>query len=333
MTYFKHNAYPSIDDRNWLARETGNTPQQIGIWVRVRLSTMLVVVLNYRQFQNRRRRSRKAGVELKRAGPDEISPNLFADDPEPYSPQPGTRPRVSSPEVTTVEEVPLSCSSSVDATLRSHDHLRTHTDFTNFELPPYAFPTTYNHPATPSCWSRPPETPFPEPNWDRKPSSHRKNRHARSTATSVDDLSLMLAVKLRLFCNHPSSSAVADTPWHATLYTHTSPSPLPALVRSKQPYIVTIGPTSQSIRSSLKRKRSEINEEQTCTKRFRSFSASSCSSFIGGDFYSSDDSSCTSSSPGPQTPPSAHLSLPPTPRFVDWSKFSIPTVPQAYGLC
>jgi hypothetical protein len=299
-----------------------------------------ITVLSYFQFQNRRRRSRKAGMELKRAEPDEIPHSLFTEGSETRVPQflPAhlvKRPQTSSPVVAATEEEPLVNSSlSGASTLKFHEHLRTCLDFTDSKIPPYP---TYKRSGTSSCWLRPTETQFPEPKWDRKPASYHNTRHVRSSSVSVDDLSSMMAVKLRLFCGHPPPSPASNTPWYTMLYTHPSPAPLPALVRTKvtgQPYPTIIAYIPPTNKPSLKRKPLETKENEepllSHSKLFRSHSTSSYSSFTGEDHHWSDNSSCESSSPGPQTPPSAPLSLPPPPRFVDWSKFSIPTIPQAY---
>jgi hypothetical protein len=303
-------------------------------------SSLLITVLSYLQFQNRRRRSRKAGVELKRAGPDELPHNLFTESPETCPPHPlptplVKRPQISSPEVAVDEELPQACpSSSGTCALRSEERFRTTPESTDFKIPPYP---DYNHTASSSCWLRPTKTQFSEPIWDRKPISHRSDRRVRSNAISVDDLSSIMAAKLRLFCGHSSPPPASVIPWHTMLYTYPSPSPLPALVRrevAEYSYLTTTAYIPPTNRLSRKRKRSETHEDSPAShsKHFRSPSTSSYSSFTGEDYRSSDNSSCDSSSPGPQTPPSALLPLPLPPRFVDWSKFSIPTIPQVYGL-
>ncbi|KXN92832.1 hypothetical protein AN958_06328 [Leucoagaricus sp. SymC.cos] len=143
---------------------------------------------------------------------------------------------------------------------------------------------------------------------------------------------------LRLFSSEPPPKT--EVPWHASRYVQLTPAPLSCLVGRKPSSITKTIPSGASdipisppIRSSLKRKRTQSEVDQPAHRKRRSVSSSSGTSSASIFSFSGDESN--GSSTGPSTPPSdlsffsCNLL---TPRFVDWAKFGIPTVPQIYGI-
>ncbi|KAF9440960.1 hypothetical protein P691DRAFT_800669 [Macrolepiota fuliginosa MF-IS2] len=315
--YLSYNAFPQTNDKLWLARKTGNTPRQIEIW-----------------FQNRRRRSRKAGVELKRAILDDIPLDIrFGDFDEDSSPsRAGKRKRVARSQNTSTPQSP-----PPSLIPQQPDEPQARCDFTDFELSPHAFPSKYTPSSTQSACSGSTDFRFSEPEWTRKPAEQR-TRSRKQTIPSEDDLCTMVISKLKLFSKDPSPETGPS--WHTTRYTQPSSAPIPALIRL-QPLTAPMNPKSltvttlPAIKPSLKRKRTEPDTEECPVNKRRSISSSS---FTSTSSTSNDDSSCESSSPGPRTPPSTLLSLSYDPisllpRFIDWSKFKVPVVPRVYGIC
>nr|AAZ14948.1 homeodomain mating-type protein [Coprinellus disseminatus] len=179
--YFEYNAYPSVRDRELLARKSSMTPRQIEVW-----------------FQNHRRRARKEGCHLKRISTDPLPAELSLDTLKEQMPAfmlrkeehrtPPLQDNITTPAPAC--KLPASAPTPLSVpvpTMRP--------GFSLDDIPTSPWPASYTPRDGPTLFTSPRTFYFDPPAWYRKASSA---SHPRSPVTSINDLCSEVRSKLHM---------------------------------------------------------------------------------------------------------------------------------------
>ncbi|KAJ3516076.1 hypothetical protein NLJ89_g1337 [Agrocybe chaxingu] len=201
-SYFESNPYPSLADRQLLARKTQMTPRQIEVW-----------------FQNHRNRSKQPDLLRKCKG------TRLLQDPTTAL----LESLIGSSNI--VKDQSLEVTNEDDRAPAPRSNTLEHDPF-NSAAPPHAFPTVFSDSNL--------HNPFPSeggifkftpPIWARRPAAIPIQRGATTTVDElVNMFSTSLVIREGSSRRHPARKAV--TPWFLHRITVPPSAPLPAFIRN-----------------------------------------------------------------------------------------------------